>query len=102
MTMLALLARIQMHEVGAPLGNWLSGEIANLAWGTTLLVVTPKLDEEGLWALHNAYRRGTNVMVFVCAPQADFDRMQAQGTRLGVSVQRTAWESELMMLGAEK
>jgi len=102
MTILALLARIQMHEVGTSLGDWLSGQTTSLAWGTTLLVVTPKLDEEGLWALHNAYRRGTNVMVFVCAPQANFDQMQAQGQRLGVTVQRTVWEDELKMLGAEK
>ena len=42
MNILALLARIQMHAVEESLGDWLSGKIVNLAWGTTLLVVTPQ------------------------------------------------------------
>ena len=54
--------------------------------------------EEALWALHSAYRRGTNVLALVCAPQSTFDRMQAQGERLGVTVHRTVWEEELHAL----
>ena len=95
MNILALLARIQMHSVEESLDTWLSDKIVNLAWGTTLLVVTPRLDEKGLWSLHNAYRRGTNVLVLVCAPQSSFDEMRAQGERLGITVWRTVWEEEL-------
>lgn len=97
MSILSLLARIQMHEVEPDLADWLPRQLANLEWGATLVVVTPKLDERALWALHNAYRRGSNVMVLLCAPDPEFQMMQARAERLGVQIHRTVWERELHM-----
>jgi uncharacterized protein (DUF58 family) len=97
MSILSLLARIQMHEVESELADWLPRQLANLEWGTTLVVVTPQLSERAIWSLHNAYRRGSNVMVLLCAPDPDFQLMQARAERLGVIVHRTVWERELHM-----
>ena len=54
-----------------------------------------QLDDNAMWALHNAYRRGSNVIVLVVAPQANLDRLRAQGQKLGVQIHRTVWEKEL-------
>ena len=97
-TMLSALARIQLHEFETDLGTWLPRQIADLEWGTTLIVVTPRLEENALWALHNAYRRGSNVIALVCAPQPDFARLQAQGDQLNVTVHKTIWDKDLNAL----
>lgn len=95
MSILSLLARIAMHDVEPDLADWLPRQLANLEWGSTLVVVTPLLDERGLWTLHNAYRRGSNVMVLLCAPDPEFRALKARADRLGVTIHRTVWESEL-------
>ena len=95
MNILNLLARIEMHEFDLPLADWLPRELTHLEWGTTLVVVTPDLDEKALWALHNAYRRGSNVIALLCDPDAQFRTRQAQGERLGVTIHRTVWEKDL-------
>jgi len=95
MSILSLLARIQMHAVEETLADWLPRQLADLEWGTTLVVVTPALDERALWALHNAYRRGSTIIVLLCAPVVDFKVMQARAERLGVIVHRTIWEKDL-------
>jgi uncharacterized protein (DUF58 family) len=94
-TMLTALARVQLHDFGQALAEWLPRRIADLEWGATLVVVTPHLDEKALWTLHEAYRRGSNVVVLVVAPQASFDRIRAQGEKLGVQIHRAVWEKDL-------
>jgi uncharacterized protein (DUF58 family) len=94
-SILTALARVQIADAETPLARWLPRRIADLEWGATLIVVTPKLDENTLWVLHEAYRRGSNVVVLVCAVQADFEEMRARGERLGLLVHRTIWEKDL-------
>ena len=100
MSVWRLLARIQLNPEAAPLATLASRQTANLPWGATLIVVTPHLAEEMLWVLHNAYRRGSNVIVLVCAEQPDFRALQARGKRLGIHLFHTVWESDLQALAA--
>lgn len=100
MSILSLLARIQVQSAGAPLAEWLGRQTATLAWGTTLVVITPHLDEAALWALHGVFRRGSSVLVLVCATDADLRTLKAQGERLGVTVHSTVWDSDLHALTA--
>lgn len=99
MSVWRLLARIQLNSGASPLAQWLPAKTAGLPWGATLIVVTPHLAEETLWVLHNAYRRGSNVSVLVCASQPDFRTIQARGQRLGLQIASTIWESDLQALG---
>ncbi len=99
MSIWRLLARIQLNEHASPLPQWLPAQTASLPWGATLIVVTPHLAEEMLWVLHSAYRRGSNVIVLVCASQPDFRIVQARGRRLGLQIESTIWESDLQALG---
>lgn len=94
-TLLTTLARIQLSDFDQSLAAWLPRRIADLEWGATLVVITPHLDEKALWTLHEAYRRGSNVVVLIVTPQLNFDRLRAQGGKLGVQIHRTVWEKEL-------
>jgi uncharacterized protein (DUF58 family) len=94
-SILTALARVQLHDFGQTLGAWLPRRIADLEWGATLVVITPELDEKALWTLHEAYRRGSNVVVLVVTPQLNFDLIRAQGEKLGVRIHRTIWEKDL-------
>jgi uncharacterized protein (DUF58 family) len=98
MSILSLLARIKMHAFDQTLATWLPSQIAHLEWGTTLIVVTPQLDEQALWVLHNAYRRGSQVIALLCAPQAELDLLQSRGKKLGVAIYKTIWEKDLEAL----
>lgn len=95
MTILTALARVQMHDLDQTLAEWLPRQIADLEWGTTLIVVSPKLEANDLWVLHNAYRRGSKVIAMVCATQANIESIRAQGEKLNVLVHQTIWERDL-------
>lgn len=47
------------------------------------------MNRQALWVLHNAYRRGSNVVALLCAPENDLDLLQAQGKQLGILVHKT-------------
>jgi uncharacterized protein (DUF58 family) len=94
-TILSALARVQLHDFDQELATWLPRRIADLEWGATLVVVAPQIDQSTLWTLHEAYRRGSNVVVLVVTPQLNFDQMRAQGEKLGVHLYRTIWEKDL-------
>ncbi len=91
-TILTALARVQMHDLEFGLAEWLPRRIADLEWGATLVVIAAQIDEATLWMLHNAYRRGSNVVVLVVTAESSFDRLRAQGEKLGVHLYRTVWE----------
>ena len=94
-TILTALARIQLQDFGQEFAEWLPRRIADLEWGATLIVITPHLDHKALWSLHEAYRRGSNVVVLIVAAQPGFDLLRAQGEKLGIQIHRTIWEKDL-------
>ena len=98
MGILSLLARVEMSEMEQALSDWLPRQLTDIAWGTTIVVIAPTLDEPALWMLHNAYRRGSNVIALLCAADADFQVLQARGERLGIQVYRSKWEKDLRAL----
>ncbi len=102
MTILSLLARIQVQAAEMRLAEWLPRQTATLPWGTTVVLVAPQLDEASLWVLHGVFRRGSRVLVLVCATQPDLRTLQAQGARLGVEVHSTIWDSDLHGLAESK
>ncbi len=108
MAILELLARVQVRrapvvdgngaEMPTPdfaLENWLPDRAASLSWGTTLLVVTPRLHDPLLWVLHSLYRRGLTVLVIACAHNPGFDAMRGRAEALGISAHQAIWESDL-------
>jgi uncharacterized protein (DUF58 family) len=100
MSILAMLARIQLRTAESSLGAWLPSQVVSAPWGSTLIVITPALDEEALWALHGAFRRGSNVIALLCATQQDFRAKQAHAERLGIDLYSSVWEQDLQALTA--
>ena len=80
------------------LPTWLPGRVAHLSWGSTLVVVTPRLTEELVWVMHGMYRRGLNVYALVCTLQPQFKRIREQAEALGITSHQTIWESDLLKL----
>ncbi len=110
MTILESLARVQVrkplanHEEGPPivaLEKWLPNHAASLTWGTTLIVVTPRLHEPLLWALHALYRRGLSVMAIACTQNANFEATRNQAAALGIHAYQVVWNVDLMKLQDE-
>jgi uncharacterized protein (DUF58 family) len=95
MSVLDLLARVELQKEGPELAAWLPGQITDLAWGATLIVVTPLITHDLLWVLHGAHRRGSRVVVLACAPQSDHQVMRARADQLGIVVHRAIWEDDL-------
>ncbi len=100
MNILSTLARVAMHPLELTLAAWLPKQLMAMEWGATVVLVTPQLDEAGLWALHQAHRRGSNIIVLICAPQPGLEALQSQAKRLGVQIHKTIWEKELAALQA--
>jgi len=98
MNILSILARAELQRNAVDLADWLPRQLVGLEWGATIILITPKVTDTTLWALHHAYRRGSNVVALVCAPQPDFDQMQSQSKKLGVQMQKTVWERDLAAL----
>lgn len=95
MTIWRLLARIQLNDEAPALAEWLPLQTASLPWGTTIVLITPGVTEQDLWMLHRLYRRGSNVVVLVCASQPGLRAIQATGHRLSVHILPALWESDL-------
>lgn len=95
MNMLSTLARAEMDRNNTQLVDWLPKQLVGMEWGATIVLITPKVTEATLWAMHHAYRRGSNVIGLVCAPQPDFELMQSQSKKLGVRLEKTVWERDL-------
>ncbi|MEZ4623044.1 MAG: DUF58 domain-containing protein [Caldilineaceae bacterium] len=98
MNILSTLARVNMRPLESDLAAWLPSQLLELEWGATIVLVAPQLDEATLWVLHQANRRGSNVIVLVCAPQPNLDEIQSKAKRLGVQVYKTIWEKDLTAL----
>ncbi len=113
MGILEILARIQMRDMRKEedtsnpeaewispisLPQWLPERVTHLGWGSTLLVVTPRLTEPLVWTLHSMYRRGLNVYALACTLQPQFKSVQRQADALGVVAHQVIWESDLIKL----
>lgn len=109
MTILETLARVQVRRAApeqsekpvVALEQWLPARAASLTWGTTLIVVTPRLHEPLLWALHALYRRGLSVLAIACTQGPQFDATRTQAAALGIHAYQVVWESDLMQLQEE-
>lgn len=95
---LSTLARLELSDDMTSLAEWITPRLAEQEWGTTVVVVTPQINDELLWALHLAMRRGATVLVLLCGEQADARAMQAKGERLGIEIHQTLWEKDIQAL----
>lgn len=94
MKLLEWLARVQLAET-TPLADWLPTATLGLAWGTTILAVTPTGDEAVCRSLHRLLRAGLNPVMLVIEPYAHFDVVRERARQLGIVSHRLADERDL-------
>jgi len=114
MGILEVLARIQLRrdtEVDDPMDDpgpspsrfalhrWLPSQVASLGWGTTLIIVTSRINDPLLWTLHAFNRRGLNVQVVTCVRQSRFEQVRQRAEAMGIGAHQVLWESDLAQMG---
>jgi uncharacterized protein (DUF58 family) len=75
MNVLEVLARVQVADT-FPLTQTIFKETSNLAWGTTLLVITPKIDDPLFESLFHADRSGLKTCLIPCGPVVGIDEIR--------------------------
>lgn len=94
MKVLEYLTRINLTE-STPLADWLPTATAGLAWGTTIIAVTPTGDEAICAALHRLRRNGLNPVLIVIEPYGQFSIVRERARRLGVLAHQISNEHDL-------
>lgn len=94
MKLLEWLARVQLDET-RPLTEWLPRATVNLAWGTTVVAITPSANEEMSATLHRLRRAGLNPVLIAIEPHAEFRVVSERCRRLGIAAHQVADEIEL-------
>lgn len=92
--LLETLARVQVEET-FPLADLLQRESHSLAWGTTLIVITNRIDEDLFDGLFGARRAGLNAFLIQCGPTINFDQVRRRAGFFGFPVHQVLDERDL-------
>ena len=98
MKQLEVLARVEVAESAQPFMDWAQRSAVSLAWGTTVLAITPLADEAVCQGFHRLTRAGMNVVLLVTEPYANFGVVRERARRLGLRAYQTATEDDLTRL----
>jgi uncharacterized protein (DUF58 family) len=96
MRILDVLARIQMGAT-EPIDGVLAREIVNLPWGTTLVLITGRLDEAVFDSLFQARRQGLDVVLVPCGQVSGFNEARRRAEYFGFSFYPVLDERDLDM-----
>ena len=96
MRILDVLARIQMGAA-EPIDRVLAREIVNLPWGTTLVLITGRLDEAVFDSLFQARREGLDVVLVPCGQLPGFNEARRRAEYFGFSFYPVQDERDLDM-----
>jgi uncharacterized protein (DUF58 family) len=93
---LDILARVQMGET-VPLIQLLRKEKIHLSWGTSLILITPQIDDALFDELFQARRAGLNAVLIPCGPVAGFSEVRRQAAAFGFPLYPVLNERDLDM-----
>ena len=94
MRVLETLARAEITDASA-LIPFIQQQRYRLAWGTTLIVITGSIGDEGLDELHQARRAGQNPVVVLAGRHSTEDAISRRAILLGIPILSIATEGEL-------
>jgi len=94
MRILEVLARLQAGET-YPLVELLQRAVVNLPWGTTLLMITPNLDEALYEGLFQAQRAGLDIVLLPCGPVAHVQAAKQRAEYFGFGFYQIFTEKDL-------
>lgn len=94
MRILDVLARIQMAET-YPLVQLLQQALVHLSWGTTLILITPQIDESLFDELFHARRAGLDTILIPCGPLSGYSTIQQRASHFGFPLYHILNERDL-------
>ena len=80
-----------------PIDRVLAREIVNLPWGTTLVLITGRLDEAVFDSLFQARRQGLDVVLVPCGQLPGFNEARRRAEYFGFSFYPVQDERDLDM-----
>lgn len=98
MSILEVLARIQAAST-FPFTRLLQWESLNLAWGATLIVITPEETEELFDTLFSLRRRGFHIVLCFTDPGGPFSRTKGRAEGLGFQAHAIRQERDVRVMG---
>jgi hypothetical protein len=100
MKVLEMLARVELDEAEEPFAIWAQRAGVPLAWGTTVIAITPNADEATCRGLHGLVRAGLNVVLLAVEPYGQFNLVQERARLLGFQAHLVTSEADLNRLQA--
>ncbi len=94
MKILEQLARLEADQT-LPFVHWAPAACSHLAWGVTILAITPQGDEPTCHTLHHLVRAGYNPILLMTEPCAEFSKVRERARRLGFAAYHVAKKEEL-------
>jgi uncharacterized protein (DUF58 family) len=94
MSLLDLLARIQAGEA-SPIVPLIHQQSVQLAWGTTLIIITGQLDEPLIETLFRARRAGLNAITLLIGRRASATELEQRARHFGFAVVHLRTERDL-------
>jgi hypothetical protein len=93
---LETLARVQRTD-GSPFVPLVQQQRVELGWGTTLIVITGKADEELIKELYQARRSGQNAVLILVGADASEHKSRRRAKTFGVPVFSIVNEHDLQI-----
>jgi uncharacterized protein (DUF58 family) len=94
MRILESLAKVQLADT-QPLVDVLRREVPHLSWGTTLLVVTPSIQDALFDGLFQARRSGMNVVLIACGAVPHLAEIRRRAEHFGIPLFQILNEKDL-------
>lgn len=96
MRLLEVLARVETID-GSPLAPLLQRQRYQLAWGTTLIVITGTINQDGLDELHQARQSGQNPMLILASKDFADEAIRHRANIYGIPVYSITTERDLQI-----
>lgn len=94
MRILEVLARVQVVE-SLPIVNLLQQECPSLVWGTTVVLITPMIDEDLFEGIFQAKRSGLKTVLMPCGPVPGVDDIHKKADFFGIPFHQIFTENDL-------
>ena len=94
MRILEVLARVQVAET-FPITQIVREQSANLPWGTTIIMITPKFDEIFFESIFQASRAGLKAVLIPCGPVIGVDDARRKANYFGFPFYQIFKEKDL-------
>jgi hypothetical protein len=92
--LLETLARIQVDETFL-FAQLLRNGMRGLPWGTTLILVTPRVDDDVFDELFRARRSGLNAFLVQCGPASNYHEVRRRADHFGFPLIQVLDEDDL-------